>query len=181
MVSSINAFAEYQHKKAWVWEHQALTRARFSAGDSRVGEQFEAIRKEVLCQPRAIKELRKEVVEMRQKMHEGHINNTTLFDIKHDQGGMVDIEFMVQFLVLAYAPTYPELTANSGNLALLELAAKLGLIDTQLSKLSQEIYRNLRRLQHKMRLNNMGACRINKTDINTDAVTKLWDVMLKDI
>ena len=181
MVSSISAFAEYQHKQAWVWEHQALTRARFSTGDSKVGAQFEAIRKEVLCQPRAIKELRKEVVDMRQKMHDGHINNTTLFDIKHDQGGMVDIEFMVQFLVLAYAPTYPELTANSGNLALLELAAKLSLIDKELSKSTQEIYRNLRRLQHKMRLNNMGACRINKTDINTDAVIKLWNVMLKDI
>jgi [glutamine synthetase] adenylyltransferase / [glutamine synthetase]-adenylyl-L-tyrosine phosphorylase len=180
LVSSITAFAEYQQKQAWVWEHQALTRARFSAGNRQVGEQFEAIRKAVLCQPRAIKELRKEVVDMRQKMHDGHPNNSALFDIKHDQGGMVDIEFMVQFLVLAYAATYPELTANSGNLALLELAAKLGLIDKDLGKAAQEIYRNLRRLQHKMRLNSTAPCRIDKSEINTEAVIKLWKVMLSD-
>lgn len=180
LVSSIAAFAEYQHKQAWVWEHQALTRARFSAGDRQVGEQFEAIRKAVLCQPRAIKELRKEVVDMRQKMHDGHPNNSALFDIKHDQGGMVDIEFMVQFLVLAYAATYPELTANSGNLALLQLAAKLGLIDTELCTATQEIYRNLRRLQHKMRLNSTAPCRIDKSEINIEAVIKLWRMMLSD-
>jgi glutamate-ammonia-ligase adenylyltransferase len=179
LVSSISAFAEYQQKNAWVWEHQALTRARFCAGDHNVGEQFEAIRKEVLCQPRAIKELRKEVIDMRLKMHEGHPNNSMLFDIKHDQGGMVDIEFMVQFLVLAYASTFPALTANSGNLALLELAAQLDLIDKELSKSTQEIYRNLRRIQHKMRLNSTAPCRIDKAEINTDAVIKLRSLLFE--
>lgn len=178
LVSSISAFAEYQQKQAWVWEHQALTRARFSAGDAKVGDQFEAIRKKVLCQPRAIKELRKEVADMRQKMHDGHPNNTALFDIKHDQGGMVDIEFMVQFLVLAYAASYPELTANSGNIALLDLAAKLDLIDKELSQTTREIYRKLRRLQHKMRLNSLSACRIARAEINTEAVIRLWKVIL---
>jgi [glutamine synthetase] adenylyltransferase / [glutamine synthetase]-adenylyl-L-tyrosine phosphorylase len=174
LVSSISAFADYQMKQAWVWEHQALTRARFSAGDNRVGEQFEAIRKAVLCQPRAIKELRKEVADMRQKMHDGHPNKSALFDIKHDKGGMVDIEFMVQFMVLAYAATYPELTANSGNLALLQVAAKLGLIDQELSKAVQDIYRNLRRLQHKMRLNSTAPCRIDAAEISTEPVLTLW-------
>ena len=91
MVSSIEAFEDYQLKHAWVWEHQALTRARYSAGDSRVGKQFETIRKAVLCQPRAITQLRVEVVNMRKKMHDGHHNKSELFDIKHDKGGMVDI------------------------------------------------------------------------------------------
>ena len=179
LVSSVGAFAEYQQHKAWVWEHQALTRARFSAGDKTVGEQFEAIRKAVLCKARDIKDLRKEVVAMRQKMRDGHPNNSNLFDIKHDKGGMVDIEFMVQFLVLAHAATYPELTANSGNLALLELAAKLGLIEHELSKAVQEIYRNLRRLQHKMRLNSNAPCRIDAAEISNVQVLKLWGNLLE--
>jgi [glutamine synthetase] adenylyltransferase / [glutamine synthetase]-adenylyl-L-tyrosine phosphorylase len=174
LVSSIGAFAEYQQQHAWVWEHQALTRARFSAGDKRVGDQFEAIRRAVLCQRRDTQELRREVVAMRQKMHDGHVNNSNLFDIKHDRGGMVDIEFIVQFLVLAHAATHPQLTANSGNLALLAQAAKLGLIDQELSREVQEIYRRLRRLQHKMRLNNTEPCRIERKEINIEAVLLLW-------
>ncbi len=177
LVSSVSAFEDYQQKHAWVWEHQALTRARFSAGDNKVGAQFEEIRKVVLCQPRAIKELRKEVSDMRQKMHDGHPNNSDKFEIKHDKGGMVDIEFIVQFLVLAYAATYPELSANSGNLALLQLAAKLDLIDKELSLSVQEIYRSLRLTQHKMRLNSEPCCRMNAKEINIEPVLKLWKTL----
>lgn len=180
LVSSISAFAEYQQKNAWVWEHQALTRARFSAGDERVGALFEAIRKTVLCQQRNINDLRKEVVVMRQKMRDGHPNHSDLFDIKHDRGGMVDIEFIVQFLVLAYAATYPELTANSGNLALLGQAEKLGLIDKELSAAVQDIYRSLRRLQHKMRLNSAAPCRIEAKEINIEPVLLLWEILLAE-
>ena len=180
LVSSISAFTEYQHKQAWVWEHQALTRARFSAGDEQVGQQFNTIRKDVLSQPRDIQELRKEVVSMRQKMHDGHPNNSELFDIKHDSGGMVDIEFIVQFLVLAYAAKHPELTSNSGNLALLQVAAKLGLIDTNISQKVQDLYRILRRTQHAMRLNNSSAaCRIDANEINVEPVLTLWKTLLK--
>ena len=157
-----------------------MTRARFSAGDTNVGEQFEAIRKAVLCQPRDIQELRKEVVTMRQKMRDGHPNNSDLLDIKHDRGGMVDIEFMVQFLVLAYAATYPELTANSGNLALLRQAGILSLIDKELSTAVQDIYRNLRRLQHKMRLNSSAPCRIDAKEINIEPVLMLWQMLLAE-
>jgi glutamate-ammonia-ligase adenylyltransferase len=178
LVSSVAAFEEYQQKSAWVWEHQALTRARFCAGDSSVGAQFEAIRKTVLCQPRAIADLRKEIIGMRQKMHDGHPNDSQLFDIKHDAGGMVDIEFMVQFLVLAHAATHPELTTNSGNLALLELSSHLGLIESQLSGAVQDIYRNLRRLQHKMRLNNTSPCRIAHGEIDITPVRTLWENLL---
>lgn len=174
LVSSIGAFEEYQQKHAWVWEHQALTRARFSAGDEHVGEQFESIRKSVLCQSRNIDDLRKEVLVMRQKMLDGHPNNSELFAIKHDRGGMVDIEFMVQFLVLAYAASCPELTANSGNLALLALAAKFELIDKDLSIEVQEIYRKLRRIQHKMRLNSSGPSLIDHNEIDIKPVMMLW-------
>ncbi len=179
LVSSIPAFDEYQHQHAWVWEHQALTRARFSAGDAQVGKQFEAIRDAVLRKPRDLDALRREIVAMRQKMRDEHANKSSLFDIKHDRGGMVDIEFMVQFLVLAYSATHPELTANSGNLALLKCAGALGLIDVQLAETVCRIYRYLRALQHKMRLNNQSPCRVKAEEIDTVPVLALWGTLLE--
>ena len=175
LVSSVAAFAEYQQQHAWVWEHQALTRARFSAGDAGIGKQFEHIRDDVLRAPRDPNKLRQEIIAMRQKMRDGHPNHSALFDIKHDPGGMVDIEFIVQYLVLAHAHQHPELTRNSGNLALLALAAQLGLIDKQVSQVVQQVYRALREVQHKMRLNNQTPCRIAATAINTSPPRQLWD------
>lgn len=174
LVSSIAAFDEYQQQHAWVWEHQALTRARYCAGDRQVGEKFETIRAKVLHQPRELNKLRTEILSMRQKMRDGHPNRSTLYDIKHDSGGMVDIEFIVQYLVLAYAHDHEELTANSGNLALLSLAAKLGLINAQLAEQICDIYRELRLLQHKMRLNRQVPCRIDAGKINVLPVLELW-------
>ncbi len=178
LVSTIPAFAEYQHQHAWAWEHQALTRARFCAGDAGVGEQFEAIRHEVLCKARDKEVLRREIVAMRQKMRDEHANKSSLFDIKHDSGGMVDIEFMVQFLVLAYSSAHPELTANSGNLALLKCAGALGLIDVRQAEAVCAIYRLLRALQHKMRLNNQSPCRIEPEEIGTAPVLAMWETLL---
>ncbi len=181
LVSSIAAFEEYQLQHAWMWEHQALTRARFCAGNKTVGAQFERVRVEVLRRPRDISLLRREVVEMRRKMREGHPNRTAQFDIKHDSGGMVDIEFMVQFLVLAHSTAHPELTANSGNLALLETAAKLELIDRETSGKVRELYRELRRLQHQMRLNNEAPCRIERGRLDTAPVSALWESLLGSV
>jgi len=178
LVSSIAAFAEYQHSQAWVWEHQALTRARFCAGDIEVGAAFESIRQQVLCQPRDMTVLRTEIVEMRRKMHEGHPNDSDLFDIKHDNGGMVDIEFIVQFLVLAHAHQHPQLTANIGNLALLKMAAEFGLIRSDLAENTRTLYRYLRQIQHRMRLNNQSPCRIAHEEIDTRASRELWTELL---
>jgi glutamate-ammonia-ligase adenylyltransferase len=179
LVSSIAAFEEYQHRHAWAWEHQALTRARFCAGDKSVGAQFERIRVEVLRMPRDIAKLQQEVIEMRQKMHDGHQNKTDQFDIKQDSGGMVDIEFMVQFIVLAHAAAHPELTANRGNLALLDTAAKLHLIDGEISGKVRDLYRELRRIQHQMRLNNQNPCRIERNVVDTTPVSMLWKSLLQ--
>jgi glutamate-ammonia-ligase adenylyltransferase len=181
LVSSIEAFAEYQQSQAWVWEHQALTRARFSAGDAQVGAAFEQIRRQVLCQPRELAALRKEILAMRQKMHDGHPNDSGLFDIKHDNGGMVDIEFMVQYLVLAYAHLYPQLTANVGNLALLKLASEFGLIPADIADQTRALYRTLRQTQHKMRLNNLSPCRIDQGAIDTAACAELWGRLFGDV
>ncbi len=89
---------------------------------------------------------------MRQKMHDSHPNPSGLFDLKHDAGGIVDVEFMVQFLVLAHAAQHRELTRNSGNLALLKTAAELGLIPADAAEAVRDAYREFRRLQHALRL-----------------------------
>ncbi len=177
LVSSIPAFSEYQLKHAWVWEHQALTRARFSAGDGKVGQAFERIRKQVLCQQRELDKLRAEILAMRRKMHDGHPNDSGLFDIKHDSGGMVDIEFMVQYIVLAHAHQYPDLSANIGNLALLKLAGELGLVPVEIAGQTCTVYRTLRQTQHRMRLNNQSPCRVAHGDIDTAACSKMWEIL----
>lgn len=180
LVTSIAAFADYQRNQAWVWEHQALTRARFCAGDTGIGKAFEEIRKDVLCLERSPKALRDEVLSMRTKMHEGHINTSQLFDIKHDQGGMVDIEFIVQYLVLAHAHAHPQLTGNVGNLALLKLAGDLRLIPMELAWRVGDLYRILRRTQHSMRLNHQSPCRVERATIDTTASLLLWTKVLAE-
>ncbi|MBI3222520.1 MAG: bifunctional [glutamate--ammonia ligase]-adenylyl-L-tyrosine phosphorylase/[glutamate--ammonia-ligase] adenylyltransferase [Nitrosomonadales bacterium] len=179
LVSSVSAFAEYQLQQAWVWEHQALTRARFSAGNEQVGKAFEHIRQQVLCQKRNLDTLRQEIVAMRQKMLDGHPNSSGLFDIKHDRGGMVDIEFIVQYLVLAHAHQYPQLTANIGNLALLKLSSELGLIPADLAEQTRTLYRTLRQTQHRMRLNNVTPCRIAHSEVSTVPCVRLWELLLE--
>ncbi|HEY0665098.1 MAG TPA: bifunctional [glutamate--ammonia ligase]-adenylyl-L-tyrosine phosphorylase/[glutamate--ammonia-ligase] adenylyltransferase [Gallionella sp.] len=177
LVSSVEAFAEYQKSQAWVWEHQALTRARFSAGDAQIGAAFENIRTQVLCQERDLAKLREEILAMRQKMHDGHPNDSDLFDIKHDSGGMVDIEFMVQYLVLAHAHQHPQLAANIGNLALLRLAGKLGLIPEALAEQTVALYRSLRQTQHRIRLDTQSPCRVPADQIDTNASQQLWKAL----
>lgn len=153
LVHSIEAFAQYQRNQAWVWEHQALTRARFVAGDPGVGQAFENTRKEILCQQRDLAKLTQDILTMREKMHTAHPNPTPLFDIKHDRGGIIDVEFMVQYLVLGYSCQFLELTGNIGNIALLKLAADLGLISAHNAEAVRSAYREFRRIQHRQRLN----------------------------
>ena len=149
---SVEAFEQYQRKHAWSWEHQALTRARHAAGDAAVGERFERIRADILVQPRDPAALRQEVLEMRGKINSGHPNATPNFDLKHDAGGMVDVEFVTQYLVLCHSGSHPVLVRNLGNIALLRLAGEAGLIPTDLALQAGDAYRTLRRVQHQMRL-----------------------------
>jgi glutamate-ammonia-ligase adenylyltransferase len=178
LVSSSAAFERYQQSSAWIWEHQALTRARFCAGDAAIGERFEAIRDAVLRQDRTAREdeLRDEVVKMRKRIHDGHPNRSSLFDIKHDAGGMVDIEFIVQYLVLRHAAQHPRLTANAGNIALLKMAGEMGLIDAGLAAAVADAYRALRRLQHQVRLQGREDARVEPALVAVHAaqVVRLW-------
>ncbi|MFZ6709710.1 bifunctional [glutamate--ammonia ligase]-adenylyl-L-tyrosine phosphorylase/[glutamate--ammonia-ligase] adenylyltransferase [Undibacterium sp. TC9W] len=176
LVSSVSSFARYQEKSAWLWEHQALTRARFCAGDASIGAQFEQIREQVLRQQRDIEKLRTEVISMRKKMHDANVNRSDLFDLKQDAGGMIDIEFIVQFLVLKYANQYPELTANKGNIALLKRCGELGLIDLQLANKISDAYRLFRKLQHGIRLQGEDRARVPPilSEIGANATKALW-------
>jgi glutamate-ammonia-ligase adenylyltransferase len=160
MVSSLEAFERYQEQDAWVWEHQALTRARYSCGDPAIGAAFEAIRDRILKRNRDIDTLRREIITMREKLHAAHPNKSELFDLKHDRGGMIDIEFSVQYLVLAHAHRFPELTKNLGNIALLRMAGDLGLIGKELAVKAGDAYREFRRLQHALRLNGAQYARV---------------------
>ncbi len=180
LVSSVTAFEKYQQGSAWIWEHQALTRARFCAGDSAIGERFEQIREAVLRQPRpADGPLKQEVLAMRKKMYDAKPNPSALFDLKQDAGGMIDIEFIVQFLVLQYAAAYPQLTANAGNIALLKLCGDLGLIDASLAASVGDAYRQLRKLQHQQRLQGQDLARVDPALVANHAanVTRLWSTM----
>lgn len=189
MVSNINSFEIYQLREgdnsAWVWEHQALTRARFCAGDKRLGDAFEKIRAHVLSQKRDENELRKDIFAMRQKIHEGHPNASQDYDLKHDSGGMVDIEFMVQFLVLSHSYHYPQLLGNVGNIALLQMAGEVQLIPKDLAQDVANAYRLLRHGQHRLRLDGADRSRIPLAQMDDAliqaraSVQKLWMQLMR--
>jgi glutamate-ammonia-ligase adenylyltransferase len=176
LVSSLSGFEEYQEKSAWVWEHQALTRARHCAGDREIGAKFEAIRTRILTRERDLPALAKEVLAMRERLHAAHPNRSGLFDLKHDRGGMIDIEFAVQALVLAHACRHPALTGNLGNIALLGIAADLGLIERDVAARCQAAYRDFRRMQHALRLQGGKFARVppEQAQAHADAVRELW-------
>jgi glutamate-ammonia-ligase adenylyltransferase len=182
LVSALDAYADYQTHHAWTWEHQALTRARWVAGDPRIGTEFERVRCKVLGKKRDVARLRAAVIAMRDKMHAVHPNTSDLFDLKHDAGGLVDVEFIVQFLVLAHAHAHKGMLANSGNLALLKLAGELGLIPTTRAARVREAYRKFRSLQHALRLEGAEYARVEPETVkdHVAAVRGLWKwVMLQ--
>ncbi|HEX9395113.1 MAG TPA: bifunctional [glutamate--ammonia ligase]-adenylyl-L-tyrosine phosphorylase/[glutamate--ammonia-ligase] adenylyltransferase [Burkholderiales bacterium] len=180
LVSSLEGFERYQDKDAWVWEHQALTRARYCAGDRQVGAVFEGIRDRILRRSRESESLKKEILAMREKMLAAHPNSSGLFDVKHDRGGMIDIEFAVQFLILAFSSQFPALTQNLGNIALLDRAAGLGLIERPLAEQCREAYREFRRVQHALRLNGAAYARVAPQQLAAQrgAVLELWRAVI---
>lgn len=149
-VTHIQAFERYERENAWTWEHQALTRARFIAGDVHLGNRFDSIRQEILCRKRDLQHLRSEIINMREKMFVTH--PPVLENVKYARGGVVDVEFVVQYLILAYAHQYPQLLQNYGNIALLSIAAKLGLVEINIAEGSRVAYRYYRQQQHNTRL-----------------------------
>ncbi len=156
LVSSLNAFAKYQREDAWTWEHQALVRARVIAGDNALGREFDQVRKSILQQHRCEKKLATEVLEMREKMrkHLGQATKDGKFSLKHGIGGIVDIEFMVQFAVLAWSHNHPELTRWSDNIRILESLAQSGLLSEQQVSQLINAYKRYRSAGHLLQLQN---------------------------
>jgi glutamate-ammonia-ligase adenylyltransferase len=169
LVSPVEAFARYQEKDAWVWEHQALTRARYCAGDRAVGAAFEKIREDILKRKRELRSLKSEILGMREKMHAAHPNKSGLFDVKHDRGGMIDIEFAVQYLVLGFSAKFLDLTGNLGNIALLKMSAAHGLIPGDVAEQCRAAYREFRRIQHALRLNGAQYARVPREQVRAHA------------
>ncbi|MDE2565615.1 MAG: glutamine-synthetase adenylyltransferase, partial [Burkholderiales bacterium] len=156
LVSSIAAYERYQAGRgsntAWTWEHQALTRARCICGPAAVAARFEATRRAVLTAPRDAAALREEVRAMREKVRAARPVPDGRFDVKHSPGGMMDVEFVVQYLVLAHAGTHPSLQDNAGNIALLQRAEAAALLPAGRGRAAADAYRELRRAQHRARL-----------------------------
>ncbi|UTW44776.1 bifunctional [glutamate--ammonia ligase]-adenylyl-L-tyrosine phosphorylase/[glutamate--ammonia-ligase] adenylyltransferase [bacterium SCSIO 12696] len=163
LVSSLQGFEKYQNNDAWTWEWQALVRARPVAGSARLADKFAQVRSRVLGSPRDLPALSKEVVDMRQKMRD-HLakgtDDSTLFDLKQGGGGIVDIEFMVQFAVLAWGHSHPELLAWSDNIRILEVLGEIsakhasfdGVISSAETAQLIEAYRQYRAAGHRAQL-----------------------------
>ncbi len=183
LVSSINSFMDYQKSKAWCWEHQALTKARFLLGSGLINEKFNNLRSEVLMQHRSSKSLQEEVLSMRFLMEERRkkMRKHSVVDIKHDKGGLIDIEFLVQYIILANASMYPKLCENIGNFALLGVIGDLQLLPASLTGEVSKIFVKYRELIHKNRLNNSEG--LVKSEIITkerEKVNELWEIAFQN-
>ena len=174
---SVSGLESYLRDKAWAWEHQALTRARGCAGDTDLVRHFENLRRSMLSRSREASALASEILAMRKRMHAGHPNRSQDFDLKHDAGGMVDIEFITQYLVLAHGANHPGLLDNAGNIALLQRSAAAGLIEGRLASACADAYRRYRSLQHGLRLNEARFARVPQAEIarEAQAVRSLWE------
>ena len=182
LVSTFDAYADYQCQRgentAWTWEHQAMTRARFCLGSPALHTRFDAVRAHVINAKRDTPSLQQEIVAMRDKLRAAHNVKPDLFDVKHSAGGMVDVEFVVQYLVLAHAQQHPALLANVGNIALLLSAEKAGLLPAGVGAAAGSAYRELRRVQHRARLDEQPT-QVPQAELATAcaAIKTLWQAV----
>ncbi|EEQ03072.1 Glutamate-ammonia-ligase adenylyltransferase [Yersinia rohdei ATCC 43380] len=153
LVSTVEAFADYQQNEAWTWEHQALVRARIVYGDPELHQQFDSIRQQILCRHRENAQLQQEVREMREKMR-NHLGSKQrdVFDIKADEGGITDIEFIAQYLVLRYAASEPRLTRWSDNVRIFELMANYDIMAAEEAAALTHAYVTMRDEIHHLAL-----------------------------
>lgn len=180
LMSTVDSFADYQASKAWTWEHQALVRARPIAGDVVLCRQFNKIRRAILTQPRDPAILRQEIVRMRNRMLvERKQRNQDFFDLKNDPGGIIDIEFLVQYLVLQAASRKPELVRWTDNVRLLETIGECGLLVTNQVELLKKAYLTFRQTVHRQTLQN-GISTVDSAQFHglRQRITKLWEKIL---
>ncbi|HGS4976778.1 TPA: bifunctional [glutamate--ammonia ligase]-adenylyl-L-tyrosine phosphorylase/[glutamate--ammonia-ligase] adenylyltransferase [Vibrio parahaemolyticus] len=158
LVSPTDAFDDYQHQDAWTWEHQALVRARMIYGDEPLAIAFHNTRHDVLCKPRDEQTLKKEVVEMREKMRD-HLGGKKpgRFMIKQDVGGITDIEFLAQYLVLNYSHEKPKLTRWCDNVRIYETLIAQGVMEEDQAMQLIRAYTTMRNEIHHRNLLNLDA------------------------
>jgi glutamate-ammonia-ligase adenylyltransferase len=181
LVCHIDSFGVYQDVKAWTWEKQAILRARPVSGDSGIAERFEAIRKQVLTRPRQKAKLQEEVRNMRKRMrHELSGSEHGMFDLKQDKGGMIDIEFLVQYLVLLNANQYPEIVKWTDKVRLLRMLSECGAIDEYDAYFLRETYLSYRAFAHKLSLQQKPANVPDTTFHNPrQRVQALWNYFIE--
>ena len=180
LVTSTDAFDDYQRNEAWTWEHQALVRARVVYGDPQLTSQFDAIRRDIMTLVRDGKTLQTDVREMREKMR-AHLGNKhrDRFDIKADEGGITDIEFITQYLVLRYAHEKPKLTRWSDNVRILELLAQNDIMDEQEALALTRAYTTLRDELHHLALQELpGYVALEHFDAERTLVRDSWQKWL---
>ena len=187
LVSTLTAFDKYQRNDAWTWEHQALARARGVAGSTATLREFEAIRDAILCQQRDRDALREEVIAMREKMRSalGTPAKTgqapEVFHVKHDNGGIIDIEFMVQYLMLAHANEFPSLTQYSDNIRQMEELGRVGVIPVDTAKRLRAAYITLRSTIHRRALQNLNSQVPEESFMDERAyIRAMWDHNMLD-
>jgi [glutamine synthetase] adenylyltransferase / [glutamine synthetase]-adenylyl-L-tyrosine phosphorylase len=179
LITSFQAFADYQQQRgsntAWTWEHQAITRARCVLGAPELAARFDAVRESVMTAQRDIPALKDEIRSMRERMRSAQHLRAGLFDLKHSPGGMIDVEFAVQFLVLSQSAAHPELRGNVGNIALLQCAEAAGLLPAGMGQTAADAYREFRHLQHRARLDE-SSTQLDPAPLQAqiDAVRALW-------
>ncbi|KZN59043.1 bifunctional [glutamate--ammonia ligase]-adenylyl-L-tyrosine phosphorylase/[glutamate--ammonia-ligase] adenylyltransferase [Pseudoalteromonas luteoviolacea] len=154
---NIESYYQYQQEQAWTWEHQALVRARMVVGESDLVKRFHWIRHDILCQQRDTEALKQDIVKMRAKMRT-HLSKDSEqeFDLKQGGGGMTDIEFLTQYLVLAFSHDYPALTLYSDNIRILEQACAESVISEHQQSTLTQAYCQLRECYHLNSLNGKG-------------------------
>jgi len=181
LVTHPAAFHDYQTDHAWVWEHQALIRARPIAGDETLRQSFEEIRREILCRPRDPETLRTEVQAMRQRMYEARsAHEPDRFDLKHDPGGMIDVEFMVQYAVLRWSHDHPELIRHRDNLSLLEALEQRGCLDPADADLLRKAYRQYLGAEQRLKLmERKPLVAVHEAGEFPAQVTALWRKMIE--
>jgi glutamate-ammonia-ligase adenylyltransferase len=186
LVTTFAAFEDYQQQRgsntAWTWEHQAMTRARFVMGHDAMASRFDQVRRSVISAPRDEISLKSEIVTMRNRVRTAHTTKPDLFDVKHSPGGMVDAEFAVQYLVLMQACAHPEMADNVGNIALLQRAEAAGLLPKEVGAKAATAYRELRRVQHKARLNE-APTQVPQADLHKEreAILALWKAVFPEV
>ncbi|WP_460803738.1 bifunctional [glutamate--ammonia ligase]-adenylyl-L-tyrosine phosphorylase/[glutamate--ammonia-ligase] adenylyltransferase [Microbulbifer agarilyticus] len=180
LVTSLAAFEKYQRESAWTWEHQALVRTRPVAGSERLGQAFDSLRTQLLCEARDEQKLREEVVTMRNKMR-AHLDksNDRQFDLKHGTGGIVDIEFMVQYAALAWAQRAPSIVRYTDNIRILESLTEAGLMPAHQAAHLIDAYKAYRSEGHRLALQQLpGVVSGDQFEAERKTVTTTWQQML---